>query len=395
VSNISSLAPTHLATKKPTYYAALTGVRALAAYMVFFHHSNPFDPDSATVLAGFARTHGGELSRRLVEQWHVGVAIFFVLSGFLIATQYQDRAKLDWAWFRRYMQNRFARIYPLYFVLTVIAIAAWWIGFAQMYQISPGPSTPLSDKLLISGMNLTFLRGFFSRFLLSGVGAGWSLTTETSFYLLAPFVLVATRYHVKRLALFLLSLFALGLVLVAVAKLSPVYLYGFMGSIKFMLNWTIFGRATEFAIGIALALFIKHKPAAQRATSYATAIGLSWILLAVGLIILNQYPAYRVMDEETYLTIFLTNVVLPLGVAVFFWGLVHEQTLLRKGLESRLLDTLGRSSYAFYLVHGGLLPFLLLKYTHSLTLIFLLTLGVAYLLWRFIEEPLHKKLRAM
>ncbi len=51
------------------YFNALTGLRAMAAYMVYAHHFNPIPKNYAV--------HG------LVNELHIGVTLFFVLSGFL------------------------------------------------------------------------------------------------------------------------------------------------------------------------------------------------------------------------------------------------------------------------------------------------------------------------
>ena len=89
------------------YLPALTGVRAVAAYLVFLHHFNPFQS------AGTA-----QLLHRIVLELHIGVAIFFVLSGFLITLRYSNSTQWTWRWWGTYLRNRFARIYPMYFLLT-------------------------------------------------------------------------------------------------------------------------------------------------------------------------------------------------------------------------------------------------------------------------------------
>jgi peptidoglycan/LPS O-acetylase OafA/YrhL len=63
-----SSSPANTAIK--LYFPALTRLRALAAWAIFFYHTNPFDHES--------------LLSRLFSEFHVGVTVFFVLSGFLI-----------------------------------------------------------------------------------------------------------------------------------------------------------------------------------------------------------------------------------------------------------------------------------------------------------------------
>ena len=56
--------------KSNSYIPALTGVRAIAAFLVFFHHFNQLDFPFPL--------------RRTFNEFHMGVTMFFLLSGFLI-----------------------------------------------------------------------------------------------------------------------------------------------------------------------------------------------------------------------------------------------------------------------------------------------------------------------
>ena len=87
-------------------YPALTGVRAIAAYMVFIHHNDIFKENIF-----------GKLIHDFFTEFHVGVTIFFVLSGFLICNRYFEDENFN---FKNYFVKRLARIYPMYFILTTI-----------------------------------------------------------------------------------------------------------------------------------------------------------------------------------------------------------------------------------------------------------------------------------
>lgn len=85
------------------FYPALSGLRFVAASMVFFfHYHNPIVPSVPAWLA-----------RKLLE-FHTGVAIFFVLSGFLVTCQYQHYTFTRSNDFLRYVIIWLGRIFPLY-----------------------------------------------------------------------------------------------------------------------------------------------------------------------------------------------------------------------------------------------------------------------------------------
>ena len=95
---------------------ALTGIRAIAAYLVYLHHTNPFTEERF-----------GSFIHSFIHQFHIGVSIFFVLSGFLITLRYYESSTLKLPWLKKYFQNRIARVYPMYFILTTFTAIIYLI----------------------------------------------------------------------------------------------------------------------------------------------------------------------------------------------------------------------------------------------------------------------------
>jgi len=102
--------------------------------------------------------------------------LFFVLSGFLITYRYYEQEKIN---FKQYFINRFARIYPVYFILTTIVMA--------MYTIQCHCQT-IKTFAIEYFMNISFLRGFFNDYIFTGIMQGWSLTIEEMFYVSTPII---------------------------------------------------------------------------------------------------------------------------------------------------------------------------------------------------------------
>jgi peptidoglycan/LPS O-acetylase OafA/YrhL len=352
-------------TKSNQYFPALTGVRALAAYMVFIHHYEPFD-----------EANYGSIAYHFFREMHIGVALFFVLSGFLIGYRYLDSTQIN---FRKYIVNRIARVYPMYFILTTITFLVWAITKEQDH---------LQDLILYLA-NISFIRGYSETYKFSGVAQGWSLTVEETFYLIAPLSFILIRKNKINLLLIPLALLITGSLLVFVCK--DHNLLGFFSTYDFMFNYTFFGRCFEFFIGIALAVFLQQNPSV-RDTKYLTYVGLFIILLcAFSLSLVRGDADFGIRQPIGKI---INTFLMPLfGIAVFYYGLVTETTLLSKLFSSKPMQLLGKSSYIFYLIHIGILALFLGKYITNNFLLFVTINVIAVLMFLFIEEPLNNLIR--
>lgn len=348
------------------YFKALTGIRAIAAYMVFFHHFN---------LLALVKNHPiGSVLFAFVDEWHVGVTIFFVLSGFLIGYRYSEMKNFR---FRNYLVNRVARIYPMYFLLTLLTfMVLWWVE---------GSFDP---KIFF--INITFLKGFFEPYKFTGIAQGWSLTVEETFYFLAPlFFVLINRSRIW----FLLApalLLSFGSLLVFWFS-KHVYL-GFFSSFEFLFNYTFFGRCTEFFLGIGLAYFVKSKPTFSSRFSI-TYVGILGVVISIFLLVVQREPgAYGVRSSWGKV---INSVILPaIGILPLFWGLLKEDTRISRFLSSKAMVLLGKSSYIFYLIHLG--PFMVwleaLPFSNPLFGFIGINL-ISIVLFTTIEEPLNHFIR--
>ena len=306
-----------------------------------------------------------------IQQWHIGVVIFFVLSGFLITTRYADRIEPRWAWFGRYLQNRFARIYPIYFLLTAFTFVVM-VGWPTHGWWEWNATYTAKEKLSAVLLNVTLLRAYFNQFSVLGLPTAWSLTVEETFYLVAPLLLLGLRRNPWRMVVYPLLL--LGFVLVAFCgHFLPCY--GLMKDVRFMLGITFFGHSAEFVWGMALALWVARQPKrASRRTGYtvAGAGGILFYMLVLSVPI-HLYPSLAHLAVEgidwSYGLIVASNVVLLILVCGLLWGLISEQTLLRRLLETRLLVAMGKASYVLYLLHLGTVDYLFRKHVSGNSLV--------------------------
>jgi len=377
-----------LAAAKGQYFSVLTGVRAIAAYMVFLSHDNPFKTEGPV-------SQLWEALGRFCGALSIGVSVFFVLSGFLITVRYEQNIELSWKWARRYLRNRVARIYPMYFLVTIATLIGTTInaGYdpSRLWKFYN-----LKDKIFVVFLNLTFLRGFFDRYRFTMAGQGWSLTVEECFYLSAPFLLLGLRRSWRRLLIYPVILLGIGLVLATIGSSFHDQLFGFFGSVRFMLDWTFFGRCLEFLAGMALALYLRHNPGTPKKGFLLTSLGIVWMAVCMALIAYserntpNGVAVMNMLNPSSYV---VRNAVLPVGIVLLFWGLLYEQNWLKRLLETPIFDLLGKSSYSFYLIHVGVLDFFLDDFvTHNILGKFIIINLVAIGLYKLVEHPVHSLL---
>jgi len=336
-------------------YPALTGIRALGASAVFFQHL-PIWPDSHVTLnvMGF----------------------FYVLSGFLIVRIYYEQAQLQWRWLAKYFINRFARIYPVYFLLLSIAVLLH-------HDFRAG--------VLLANYTLTHALFHGSTLIIQ---QSWSLTVEECFYFLAPaFMLLARRYG------FLVP-FAAGWLLLFLALGVSTLGFAFLGTPLFVLSTTFFGHFVEFFAGVYLALAVmrvEKRGGLAVPGNRRTLLGLA----GVGLAMFAMVLIYRHTPLDFFAIVLVNNFLVPVPIALLYWGLLRENTAPARLLAARASGLLGRASYSFYLLHTLVTDYvsvpLLLPLCRSRPLCVLLTFAATWLvsiaLFLYFEEPLNLLIR--
>lgn len=338
-------------------YPALTGIRAVGAMVVFFDHF-PVRPDAHIVVNV--------------------MAFFYALSGFLIVRIYYEQTAFTTKWLSKYFINRFARIYPVYFLLLTVAICL---------QHDYRPWTLLS--------NYTLTHALFHPSTII-IQPSWSLTVEECFYFLAPlFMLLVHRRGYW-------AAFALASAMFAAAMMVSILPISFLHTPDFVLSTTFFGHFVEFFAGFYVALALmrleKRGPVSLPGSRY-TLIGLGGVCVLVIATIL----VYRQVPFHPRQAALINNLLLPLPIGILYWGLLRERTLLSRLLASDTLGLLGRSSYSFYLLHSLVIDYISIPFAlgwmGNRALCVLLTLAVTWaasilLFWCF-EEPVNLAIRRM
>jgi peptidoglycan/LPS O-acetylase OafA/YrhL len=307
---------------------ALTGMRILAALAVYMSHLGP--PHNApTVL------------RTFVESGYVGVTMFFVLSGFVLALNYFEnlrRPNIRRIW--DYAVARFARIYPLYILILFYIIL-------RRHAFGEGITNWWEHVLALQAWDPSVAQAYNFN------APAWSVSVEFFLYACFPFLVVGiARLHTPR-ALLLMS----GAVALAMAGLAAWFVATGRGGLPWTdpesahrwLYLTPLTRVGDFTLGILAArLYLQTR----RRASAARVSGLLAILAGLVTVGLMVWPADLFSTWSWDVAYAIPAVLVIFGLAM------APRSFPARALSLPLVVLLGESSYAFYLIHKTAMDYL-------------------------------------
>lgn len=303
-------------------------IRALAIVLVLLRHGERALVDVKTGAPDMAET-------MFLNGW-VGVDLFFVLSGYLIAAHLigAGLGSESFSW-RRYLARRGRRILPAYFAVLLLTV----LGVFPLFAVSPdnlpwriGYHVLMLQDYLPADINVVF----------------WSLGVEAKFYLIAPLLVAAVlacRTWQGRAAL-LAAMFLVSPILRVAAyafETSTLDYYQFWQAYRSPFHTSLEG----FAIGIAVALAERSAMTRRVPRTGALLVGGSFAILMGWL-----------ASAEFMATIDLADVLRPSAIALLAGamtlGAVHLAGTPMPGAVP--VQGLARVSYSLYLVHFPLIP---------------------------------------
>jgi peptidoglycan/LPS O-acetylase OafA/YrhL len=306
----------------------LTGIRILAALAVYASHVGP--PAGAPKLVATFFASG-----------YVGVTIFFVLSGFVLAINYFEGFRYPRPrGVYNYFVARFARVYPLYILMLFYfvvrqhafgeSVDGWWRSAFAIQAWDP---------------NLAHAYSFD--------GPSWSISVEFFLYACFPFLvpLLARVHRPRSLVLTAAAVAA------TMAMLTAFFVLAGWGG----LPWTDpssahrwlyrmpLTRLGDFTLGILAArLYVKTRGNTGVARAGAP-LAVAAMLVVIALM---AWPAFL-------FTAWSWDVGYAIPAAIFIFGLaVAPASAPARVLSIPFVVLLGEASYAFYLVHDPALALL-------------------------------------
>lgn len=332
-----------------SFLPALTGLRFFAALHVVGHHlrsSRLLDLQAWPEVDRFFQRAGAS------------VGLFFILSGFILTYGNLNRQRSKPFRTAAFLRDRFARIYPVYFLGLLLTLPMFLIERSYL-----GDGAVSRETLLFGGLVLTLTQAWLPNAALAWNVPGWSLSVEFFFYLLFPAALAGLQRGSRRalvggivccggVAIGLAFYVAMNAIAVRTATgLSPDQLTAVM-------KYDPLVRLPEFLFGMLLGrLFflrneaISHHPAARRADLPARGRSYGAAAAAAAFIGILAYCPNGILDLPIH-----NGLLAPL-IGVLLWQLALGGRGLAAFLARPAIVALGQASFALYIVHTPIIQF--------------------------------------
>lgn len=347
---------------------SLTSVRFIAAFYVFLLHINLLQPLSTVPWIDNFLSQGG-----------AGMSLFFMLSGFILAYRY-DGVDLKAA---GYYRNRFARIYPVYFLSGLVTLPWMVSSLWPQHQ-------EFSSVILIVIANILLLQAWYNPLFDVWNKGSWSISAEMFFYMLFPHILPwFKRLTRDQIVLLALVLYFVSSVIIVRFSLADIHTMQIGYSFPLL-------RLPEFIMGICCYYF--SKTGLSRSREIPLLCMASLVVMVVAFCMANlKFPQQVVMQN------WIVQPVIFLGIL----SLIRKDSIAARLLSKPVFVQLGHISYCFY-AFQSLIRWLLVENEEMLLerfpcladgkMLFLLAfpvlLALSYAGYYWVEEPARHFLRS-
>jgi peptidoglycan/LPS O-acetylase OafA/YrhL len=338
------------------YRKEIDGLRAFAIIPVIFFH------------AGLQSFSGG----------FVGVDVFFVVSGYLIATLILSELARNEFKISNFYLRRVRRILPALFLMILACLPLAWM-FMLPSDMKEFSQSMVSVVLFLSNILFWLKSGYFdSSAELKPLIHTWSLSIEEQFYILFPIIcLIIFKFSKRNIFLIFgfLVFFGVWAAQLIITK-YPAMAFYFLPT-----------RGWEIICGALIAFILLKRNAAflksVLVNQVLSLIGFSLILYSI--LVFNEFTPYPSF-----------HTIIPVLGSALLIVFTRENTLVFKVFTNKLIAYIGLLSYSLYLWHQPIFAFTkyILVDSLSILLVFILTfisMAFAYLSYHIIEKPFRNK----
>ena len=308
------------------------------------------------------------INNSLFPNGYLGVDLFFVISGYVIAKSIISNLKNGNFSFYKFYLKRIRRILPALLIVlsTSLIIAVIILLTADLKRFTESLIASLG---FASNFYFWLTGGYFStNDQLKPILHLWSLSVEEQFYFFFPIFLFFLYKFFNQLKYYLI-----GIVLVSIISfILNIYFLSHSDLVFFLSP----ARIWQFGIGAALAI----SPNLKINNLWADSI---YLIFAFFLIIYNFFSIVDYLPDATLMCV---------GLGLILFKKINEKNYLYNFFKIKPLIFIGLISYSLYLWHWPIISFLKYIYIEgipyhviffSLVIIFILSI----LSWKFIEQP--------
>ena len=276
----------------------------------------------------------------------LAVYSFFILSGFLMTLIMQKTYGYTTIGLKRYITNRFLRLFPAYWLLLIITISCiFFIGQDYVSSVHSSMLIPRSLSELLANIFMFFPRGTDYPSRLSP--AAWALTIEMFFYFLIG---LGFSYNKKTTMLWLV-----------ISVLYLLYQNFYLGVLGFEYG-SIYSASLPFALGAV----VFHFQGTLAKFNIPTSLFLS--LFVTNIVFLGSAELY--VDKQAIWKLGIVGTALNMLFTVF---LISNLYRLKISKNLRNIDKeIGDLSYPIYVFHwtaAALCSWLLFRDNVELTMV--------------------------
>lgn len=303
----------------------------------------------------------------------LGVDVFFVISGYLMAVMYNPSKKAE------FFAKRASRLLPAYFATIVVTVLVSAI-LTTPNDYSQVRTSAIFASLFASNIGFWLESSYFDKGYFRPLLHLWSLGVEIQFYLIVPLLVASFRKF--RWSFFAIAIASAVLCFLAV-KFSP----------RTPFFWMPF-RLWEFLLGFGIGSYLASNSFASRKSPWLGTIGLA-VVIGIPLMKINGGGVGFIQGHPGLVALLIclaTSLVLLFGLPA-------------KILETRIstaLEKLGGYSYSIYLAHFPVIALYLyrpfsgtvLAFENSVNLVIgvLLVAVTSTLLYVVVEKPARHRL---
>jgi peptidoglycan/LPS O-acetylase OafA/YrhL len=341
---------------------SLTSLRLFFALAVFFSHLAFLKDDLKY----------SDIYDAIFSEGFLGVSFFFILSGFILALNYEAKFVERRVTYKEYIWGRIARIYPMQLLTMLFALPLAYQVFYKyiLFHITLTQSF-IPEKDIYFSLN----------------SPSWSISDEMFFYCLLPFLIFLFKN--KQLVYVVI---AVGIVLIL-----SLNLWLPSSSKHYWLYVSPLIRLVDFFIGIGLYKLYKYLKSIK-----ITLINQGFYEIASIMIFFIFFAFKDTVDISYRYSIYY---FVPMCLIILSFALSNDsdkQGLLSKILSNKLLVKGGEISFSFYLWHLLVTQYFQIvskkmglntSVEIQVMAIFIITIVMSYLSFEFIEKHFNVKIK--